>query len=167
MEPASIQVNEGGCLCGAIRYKTRGRPVRTMVCHCTFCQRFTGSSFYAESIFLREQVEISGPPMRVYEHRSDGSGKLVYLHSCPHCCTTVSLTFERSPQIRAISRGTFDDPNWVQVEAHIFTRSAQNGVVLPAGVDCHEEHRITLEGSPVQGRCFDQPVVVGRRSSAA
>ncbi|HEX2543955.1 MAG TPA: GFA family protein [Ramlibacter sp.] len=160
---ANEEIHQGGCLCGGVRYTVQGRPLRTMVCHCTFCQRFTGSSFYAESIFAREQVEITGLPMRTYDHRSDGSGKLVHLHSCPTCATTVSLTFERSPQIRAISRGTFDDPNWVAIEAHIFTRSAQQGVVLPAGVPCHEEHRITLEGAPREGQCFHQPVAVQRR----
>ena len=134
MESQDVRVHEGGCLCGAVRYQVTGQPVRTMVCHCTFCQRFTGSSFYAESIFMQEQVHLSGAPMCVYEHRSDGSGKLVYVHFCPRCSTTVSLTFERSPQIRAISRGTFDDPNWTEVQAHIYTRSAQSGTVLPSGV---------------------------------
>jgi hypothetical protein len=163
MENQDAPVHEGGCLCGAVRYRVSGEPARTMVCHCTFCQRFTGSSFYAESIFAEEQVRIHGPAPSVYAHRSDGSGKLVYLHSCPRCSTTFSLTFERSPTFRAISRGTFDDPNWVDVQAHIFTRSAQAGTVLPAGVACHAGHRITLAGTPEPARYLDEPTVVARR----
>jgi hypothetical protein len=157
-----VDEHEGGCLCGAVRYAVTGPPVRTMVCHCTFCQRFTGSSFYAESIFRDEQVRLAGEPMRVYEHRSDGSGKLVYLHFCGRCSTTVSLTFERSPGFRALSRGTFDDPNWVQAQAHIFTRSAQSGTVLPAHVPCFAGHRITIDGAAEPSQVFQAPAEVGR-----
>ncbi len=32
-------VHEGGCLCGAIRYRVMGNPQRASVCHCTDCQR--------------------------------------------------------------------------------------------------------------------------------
>jgi hypothetical protein len=159
----NVEVHEGGCLCAAVRYEVTGQPVRTMVCHCTFCQRFTGSSFYAESIFLQEQVHLSGAPMHVYEHRSDGSGKVVYLHFCPRCSTTVSLTFERSPQVRAISRGTFDNPDWTEVQAHIYTRSAQRGTVLPAGVPCYAGHRVSLDGTSMPDHRFDQPTPIDRR----
>lgn len=37
--------HEGGCLCGAVRYRTEGLPVFTIVCHCRACQHRTGSAF--------------------------------------------------------------------------------------------------------------------------
>ncbi len=71
----SDDVHEGGCFCGSIRYRTRGEPRRGLVCHCTFCQRLTGSAYVVEAIFLKEQVEITGGPIGTYEHRSDETGR--------------------------------------------------------------------------------------------
>ncbi len=153
---------EGGCLCGAVRFKVQTAPLRTLVCHCTFCQKMTGSSFYAESMFPADAVEFSGIPMGQYAHRSDGSGKQVYLHFCSNCASTVSLTFERFPDIRAISRGAFDDPNWVGLDAHIWTRSAQDGGVLPANVDCFRLARMKQDGSAEVPERFEVPRMVSR-----
>jgi hypothetical protein len=152
-------VHQGGCLCRRVRYRTSGQPLRTLVCHCTFCQKMTGSSSYAESMFPIDAVQFDGDPMRRYDHRSDGSAKLVHLHFCASCGTTVTLTFERWPEYRAISRGTFDDPNWVSIDANIWTRSAQTGVALAAFVDCFARGRIALDGTPEMAQRFDAPVM--------
>lgn len=151
--------HEGGCLCGAVRYRARGPATRTLVCHCRACQRMTGSSFYANSVFPEEAVEFTGK-LQVYEHTSATSGKAVYLHSCPACATTVSLTFERWPGSVAISRGTFDDPDRLPVDAHIWTESAQAGVMLPADTDCYRQGRMRLDGAAEAAERFLSPVVV-------
>ena len=152
--------HEGGCLCGQIRYRTLGEPSRTLVCHCTFCQKFTGSSFNVESMFPSEAVEFFGSPMSRYEHRCDeGSGKLAHIYFCSTCGTTVSLTFERSPGTRCILRGTFDDPNWVSVTANIWTRSAQTGIALPADTDCYREARLSPDGTLGVAERFRHPVM--------
>jgi hypothetical protein len=110
-------------------------------------------------MFPIEAVEFSGAGMSRYTHRSDGSGKDVHLHFCPTCGTTVSLTFERFPDIRAISRGSFDDPNWVSMNAHIWTRSAQAGVILPSNVDCYRLARTTQTGIAEVPERFEHPVM--------
>lgn len=154
----------GGCLCGSIRFRASKAPLRTLVCHCTFCQRMTGSSAYAESLFQVEDVTFSGEGIRRYTHRSDSSGKNVFVEFCSNCGTTLGLTFERWPDIRAISRGCYDDPNAVEVTANIWTRSAQSGVALPAGIDCFLEARMTLDGQANVPQRFDSPIMsVGDR----
>lgn len=159
-------VLQGGCLCGKIRFQANRPPLRTLACHCTFCQRLTGSSFYAESLYERDAVEINEGELRQFEHRSDGSGKKVYVHFCPNCGTTVGLTFERWPDIRAISRGCYDDPNAVEIAANIWTRSAQTGVALPSGIDCFDMARADLDGQAQ--RCIRYTVpVMARNGSAA
>ena len=162
LEANTELVHEGGCLCGAVRYQARGLPTRTQACHCTFCQRFTGSAFYVESLFPKEDVTFQGTPLQVYEHQSDGSGQTIQVQFCPKCGTTVSLTFDRFPTVRAISRGTFDDPNWVVPGAQLFTRSAQSGVALPSGQDCFATHRIGLDGSPNAPTRHQAPVMAGK-----
>ena len=152
-------VLEGGCLCGKVRFSINQHPVRTFVCHCTFCQRVTGTSFYAESIFPLDAVQFNEGELRQYEHLSEGSQKKVYVHFCPSCGTTVGLTFERWPEVHAISRGCYDYPNSVEVTSHIWTESAQTGVVLPEGIECFARGRAQLDGQPEQATKFGMPVM--------
>ena len=151
------EVYEGGCLCSAVRYRATGQPLRTLVCHCHFCQKLTGSSCYAESMFSIDAVELTGE-LRVYDHRSESSGKAVHVQFCPKCGTTVTLTFQRWPEYRAISRGTFDSPNLVSIGSHIWTESAQTGMILPEGIDCFRQARATLEGTLIEPTRYPHPV---------
>ena len=137
---------EGGCLFGRVRFRNNQAPLRTLACHCTFCQEETGSSYFAESMFPMDAVLFNTVKLSRYEYLSDASSKEVFVHFCPNCGTTVSLTFERWPQIRGISRGCYDDPNAVAVSSHIWTRSAQTGTAPPEGVECFSKARMTLDG---------------------
>lgn len=150
---------EGGCLCGRVRFRTKQAPLRTLACHCTFCQRVTGSSYFAESMFPMDAVAFNDGQLSSYEHISDNSKKKVFVHFCSNCGTTVSLTFERWPDIRGISRGCYDDPNAVEVTSHIWTRSAQTGTALPAGVDCFAGARISLDGQAEPSTRHASPVM--------
>ena len=150
---------EGGCLCGKVRFRTTQAPLRTIACHCTFCQRVTGSAYYAESMFAMNAVVLNAGALSSYEHTSDGSKKKVFVHFCPSCGTTIGLTFERWPDVRSISRGCYDNPNAVEVTSHIWTGSAQSGVVLPAGVECFVRARASLEGQPEQAEKHNTPVM--------
>src|SRR5262245_30003591 len=144
--------NEGGCLCGGIRYKTTSEPIRVTVCHCSFCQKVTGTAFLVEPIFLKTDVIFSGEAPRKYDHRSDGSGKRVTVNFCGRCGSTLFFDLERFPTIFAIFAGTFDDPNWFErspaITRHIFVRSMQQGVVLPAGIGTYEAHALQNDGTP-------------------
>lgn len=152
-------VLDGGCLCGAVRFHVNQAPLRTLACHCTFCQRMTGSSFYANSVFPVEAVEFNDGEVRKYEHTSDGSGKKVYVEFCPICGTTIGLTFERWPNLRAVSRGCYDNPNAVGIASNIWTRSAQSGVALPAEIDCFAKTRLTPDGQPEHPARYPVPVM--------
>jgi hypothetical protein len=72
---------------------------------------------------------------------------------------------ERFPDILGLCGGTFDDPNWFDrsQSRHIFTRSAQDGVVLPAGVDLYQEHALLLDGTPNQPTVLAHALRVARQ----
>jgi hypothetical protein len=131
--------HEGGCLCGAVRYRVTDAPARTTVCHCTFCQRRTGSAFAFMAYFKQEHVEIISRTLKTYEHRSDESNRSLRIDFCPNCGTTVAMTVETLPGKRGIAGGTFDDPSWLQVQRHTWLRSAQPWIVVPPGVEQFEK----------------------------
>ena len=78
-----MEVHEGGCLCGDIRYRVRGRPVRAFACHCRFCQRRTGTALAVVTFFPHGDVEFSGRPRASYRTTSDESGRWITLDFCP------------------------------------------------------------------------------------
>ncbi len=152
-----MSTHAGGCLCTAIRYKTRAAPHRVTICHRKFCQRITGTAYLVESIFGKKDIEITAGEPKAFMHRSTGSGKEVTLHFCQDCGCNIYLSFERFPDVVGVFSGTFDDPNWfertIENSKHIFTRSAQSGVILPPGINTFPEHTTQNDGTP------NEPVV--------
>jgi len=51
-------IHEGGCLCGALRFEARGKPLWIAHCHCRSCRRNTGSAFATFVGYKREQFRV-------------------------------------------------------------------------------------------------------------
>ena len=131
--------HEGGCLCGAIRYRVSGTPAIAQACHCTNCQKRTGSAFALLAAFKEDQVELSGATPTQYDHQGNESGRWVRSHFCGTCGSTILITLEKNPGVRVVPGGSFDDPTWFKVTRHIWTRSAHDWLAIPAGVDVREK----------------------------
>jgi hypothetical protein len=54
-----------GCHCGNLRYEAVIDPATIGVCHCTDCQRLTGSAFSVYAPVRREHFRLAGEP-RIY-----------------------------------------------------------------------------------------------------
>lgn len=132
-------MHEGGCVCGAIRYRVSGPAAIAQACHCTFCQRRTGSAFALVVAFKEDQVEVTGSTISQYEHRSDESSRWLRNHFCSQCGTSVMITLERNPGVRVIPGGTFDDPHWFRLSRHIWIRSAHDWIAFPPDVQVREK----------------------------
>lgn len=150
--------NEGGCLCGRIRYATLTEPTRVTVCHCRFCQRATGSAYMVQPVFgANNLVTLKGSP-EIFDHTSGGSGKLVHVHFCAVCGTKLWLRFERFPGAVGVYAGTFDDPRWFPIDPasskHIFLDLARPDTVVPAGVPTFTEHATTNDGAAREATVF-------------
>lgn len=134
----------GGCVCGGVRYVTEGLPLRITICHCTWCQRRTGTAFGTECVFRLEAVSVQGEPLRSYRHRSDLTDRWVEQDFCSACGSNIGLRLEAVPELRSLSIGSFDDPRRIGLAEipvrHIFTRSRLPVSSIPDGVECHELH---------------------------
>lgn len=128
----------GGCLCGAVRYRVASGPSRTVVCHCTFCQRATGSAFAVWPTFFENQVEIEGK-LETYETRSDESGRWIRLHFCPRCGATIASHWQEDRGEIAFLGGTLDDTKGIRVDYHVWTRSRQHWFELPPGAKAFDK----------------------------
>jgi hypothetical protein len=127
---------EGGCACGAVRYRLTSDPLFTNCCHCLNCQRQTGSAFVINLLIEADRVELlAGAPQPVEAPRDDGSKQLIF--RCPTCQVAVFSQYGR-PQVLFVRGGTLDQPSGVTPDAHIFTRSKLPWITLPEAVPAFE-----------------------------
>ena len=127
---------EGGCACGAVRYRLTSEPMFVHCCHCLNCQRQTGSAFVINLLIEADRVELlSGEPEPVDVPRDDGCAQRI--HRCPACQVAVFSEYGR-PEVRFVRGGTLDEPSRVAPDVHIFTRSKLPWVTLPEGVPAVE-----------------------------
>ena len=128
------EVHEGGCACGAVRYRVHGPAMLGIVCHCKFCQRRLASAFAVIAWFNEQDVEFTQGALTEYQHHSDESGRWLKMGFCGKCGTTLTHTAEVRPGLRAIAGGTFDDPDWFRIDRHIWTSSMRPWVAIPSDV---------------------------------
>ncbi|EKR0637385.1 GFA family protein, partial [Salmonella enterica] len=50
---------KGGCTCGAVRYAVTASPLIVHCCHCTWCQRETGSAFVINAVIENMHVHLT------------------------------------------------------------------------------------------------------------
>jgi len=130
--------HEGGCLCGQVRYVLKGEPAGVGLCHCTHCQKLSGSAFSMAAIARKEAVEIQGE-LHTYEDTGE-SGQPVFRRFCPTCGSQIVSEAEVLPDMMVIKAGTFDDTSWLLPTFNGFSDSAQCWVELPRGM--HNFHRL-------------------------
>ena len=142
-EDARPIAQSGGCVCGAIRFTATCEPLRVTICHCTWCQRRTGTAFGTEVVYNADQVRLTGSPAR-YRHVSDESGRWLDVEFCPTCGSNLGFTLETAPGLRTLPAGSFDDPSWISADRyktrHVFLRSRREWSELSPLVETYEQH---------------------------
>ena len=127
---------EGGCSCGAVRYRLTSAPLFVHCCHCLNCQRQTGSAFVINLLIEADRVELlAGEPQPVDAPRADGSMQRIY--RCPTCEVAVYSEYTR-PEFLYVRAGTLDEPREIVPDVHIFTKSKVEWVVLPESMPAFE-----------------------------
>ncbi len=120
---------EGGCSCGAVRYRLASDPLFTHCCHCLSCQRQTGSAFVINLLIEADRVELLAvAPQPVDVPRDDGSKQRIF--RCPICQVAVFSQYGHLG-VQFVRGGTLDQPSSVVPDVHIFTRSKLPWITLP------------------------------------
>ncbi|MFQ5417681.1 MAG: GFA family protein [Myxococcota bacterium] len=122
----------GGCLCGRVRYRYAGQPLAFYACHCTDCQRQTGSAFGLSMIANREEVEVLTVEPEGFEI-SMPDGRTKRGRYCQSCVARVWGEPVKFPQIFVLRPGTFDDPPGFAPFGDIWTASARSWVSFTEG----------------------------------
>jgi hypothetical protein len=122
----------GGCRCGQVRYSANAEPAFTGVCHCTSCQKETGSAFNIVIALPQAALAIQGSP-KTYTTKGD-SGKSVVAKFCSNCGSTLLSEPELMPGMSIVRAGTLDDTSWLKPAMEIYCDSKQSWVQLGGGL---------------------------------
>jgi len=127
---------EGGCSCGAVRYRLASAPLFVHCCHCLNCQKHTGSAFVINLLIEASRLELQGgAPEPVTMPPNGGTPNRIF--RCPKCRVAVWSVYSK-PGILFVRGGTLDDPAAAAPDVHIYTRSKLPWVTLPAEVPSFE-----------------------------
>jgi len=125
---------EGGCTCGRVRYRMTAPPMIVHCCHCTWCQRETGSAFVINAMVEADRIEVLSGRLEVIDTPSE-SGRGQKIHRCPDCKVAVWSNYAGAGDAMNFVRvGTLDHPDRFPPDIHVFTSSKLPWVTLPAEV---------------------------------
>lgn len=126
-----MAIFQGGCLCGAVRYRAEAEPIFAGVCHCTNCQKQTGSAFSCEVAVPKPALSITGQT-REFRHKGDSGGDVI-TQFCPVCASRLTSEATIMPGVVMMTLGTLDDRSFFDGTTHIYCASAQPWVAYPQG----------------------------------
>lgn len=124
---------KGSCLCGGIHYESSAEPAAMALCHCTHCQKQSGSAYSALVAVPAGTLEINRSQLKFYEDKGS-SGLAVRRGFCPTCGSAVLSEVAATPGLEWIKAGTLDDTSWYQPAVSIWCDSAQHWTPLPEGM---------------------------------
>ena len=128
----------GGCQCGAIRYEVVGMPKRQVACHCTACQRQSGSAFGMTMVVDEADFRLTKGELKTYNSKSD-AGRAKLGAFCPECGTRIYHKPEWRKGTVSVKPGTLDDTRGLKPDMHLWTSSKQPWVIIPEGVEAYEK----------------------------
>ena len=130
---------EGGCNCGAVRYRVDGDPMVVAQCHCRNCQRQSGSAFSTNLLVKAVNVTTTGD-LTTYVDKDTLSGDPMLRKFCGHCGSPILSEFSNGSGMVVVKAGTLDDPAPFVPGVSVWTSSALPWVQLPEGQHTFERN---------------------------
>lgn len=131
-------VREGGCGCGAVRYRVAGEPMFTNNCHCRQCQQQTGSTSVVNAFFEAERIALLQGELLEHETVAGSGGPHVIVR-CKACGAALWSHYPGMDRHGAgIRVGTLDEPGSITPDAVIFVSEKMPWVTLPEGIPAFE-----------------------------
>ena len=107
--------HDGGCHCGAVRFRVTGPVQETGYCHCRICQRLSGAPAQAYATFAPDALIFTKGRPKTY--RSSDWGERLF---CPDCGAQMIYRERENPTEVSINICSFDEPAAFVPAEHIF-----------------------------------------------
>jgi|SRR5580700_2925474 hypothetical protein len=129
---------DGRCHCGGISFEAEADPGAVTVCHCTDCQRLTGSAFRANVRVPAASFVLRGGPPKSYIKTADSGNKRRHAF-CGDCGTPVYACAVENPDSYSLRLGTITQRAAFAPRRQIWRRSALPWVDGIAAVPASEK----------------------------
>jgi hypothetical protein len=127
-----MTIREGGCLCGAVRFKAEGEPANVRICHCRTCQKAMGGPFFARALFEQKALTVEGPTGRY------PSSDRLFRVFCHECGTRLGA-WRANGTMAGIALALFDDRNAFSPTDHIWVSEKVAWMHVADGLPQFEE----------------------------
>jgi hypothetical protein len=122
---------EGGCLCGAVRYRVEARPSLVCHCHCTLCRRAAGAPMVTwATVPVGAFRLVRGQPSRY-----SWSPRAVR-QFCAACGSQLTFQFTGTDEID-FTVGTLDRPEIMEPERHVWAAAHLPWLTMDDGLPRH------------------------------
>ena len=132
---------EGGCLCGALRFRVSGEARHRAYCHCRSCRLATGAPFVAWATFPAERFELLRGELKHVR-----SSEKVERGFCASCGTSISYVHDARPRQIDVSSATLDDATAIRPECHIWVSDKLPWVEIGDGLPQFAEWKTKASG---------------------
>lgn len=130
--------SEGACSCGLVRFRVTRPPMFIHCCHCTLCQRQTGSAFVLNGLWEASAIEQLGEaPVAISMPTESGLAHDVY--RCPRCQVAVWSDHRRRKVLLFVRVSVLERRAELPPDVHIFTRSKVPWLTLPPDARAFDE----------------------------
>lgn len=144
----SERIREGGCACGAVRYRLRGEPIFVNNCHCRQCQQQTGGTSVVNAFTETDNLELLSGELSQHTVKA-GSGGPQRIFRCAQCGIAIFSHYPRLGELGLGLRvGTLDEPASLTPDAVVFTAERMPWVTLPEGIPHFENYYDAAELLP-------------------
>jgi hypothetical protein len=111
---------EGGCHCGAVRYESHGRALRSVNCHCPDCRKVSGATYASVLVVESSGFQVTaGEADIVPYHSSPGKSRCF----CRRCGSHVFARMDSRPEIVLIRAGSLDGDPGMRPQVHIWVKA--------------------------------------------
>ena len=130
---SETETHDGGCLCGAVRYRIGG-PIESVVhCHCVMCRRASGAPVATWITVPDRALTVTKGTPAIY--RSSDHGQRGF---CAACGGQLTFRSARRPGEVDVTLGTLDDPGGLAAQYHIWTSSRLPAIHIDEHLPAHE-----------------------------
>ena len=124
------EVYDGRCSCGSIHFQMKRAPIFVHCCHCSYCQRETGTSFALNALVESSEITlVQGEPETIELETKSGKGKSV--SRCPKCRVALWSQYGAAGEHLSFVRvGTLERAGEIPPSIHIYTSTKQQWISL-------------------------------------
>ena len=128
-------MTEGGCLCGAVRFKVEGFSAGIFKCHCSKCRKAFGGASSAAALVNEDGFFWQQGSGRVREYKCESGFRRRF---CPDC-GSILPQFLSDYKLYWIPVGLLDSDPGIRLKHHIHVNSKAAWEVLDTVARQHED----------------------------